>query len=162
MVLITNSAEETKIIGMKLASAILKSKKRQERALILKLEGDLGGGKTTFIQGFAKGLGIRQSVLSPTFILMRRYSVNHDRYHNFYHFDCYRLETEADRENLQELGFEKIINSPNNIVAVEWSNKIDISNLPGLNIKFLFENENERKIIIEGSLLSELSQFNNE
>ena len=162
MLLITDNTEATKIIGMKLASAILKSEKRQKRALILKLEGDLGGGKTTFIQGFAKGLGISQSVLSPTFILMRHYNINHDRYHDFYHFDCYRLETEADRENLRELGFEKIINSPDNIVAIEWSNKIDISSLPGLDIKFLFKGENEREIMIEGSLSSGLNQFNNE
>ncbi|PIT97091.1 tRNA (adenosine(37)-N6)-threonylcarbamoyltransferase complex ATPase subunit type 1 TsaE, partial [Candidatus Berkelbacteria bacterium CG10_big_fil_rev_8_21_14_0_10_41_12] len=46
--------------------------------------GELGSGKTRFVQGFAKGLGIRKRLTSPTFVLMKKYK-------NLYHLDCYRL-----------------------------------------------------------------------
>ena len=68
---------------------------------VLALRGDLGAGKTTFIQGLAKGLGIRKTIVSPTFIIVRRYPVSDGR--QFYHVDLYRLEEGIGKE-LENLG----------------------------------------------------------
>lgn len=110
------------------------------RALVLGLEGDLGGGKTTFLQGFAKGLGIKEKILSPTFIIMRRFN-------NFYHFDCYRIQKAKD---ILDLGFKEIINNPQNIVAIEWADRIK-KILPKnvLFLKFGFVGKTSRKITIQ-------------
>ena len=83
-------------------------------ARVLGLTGDLGAGKTTFLQGFAKGLGIKEKILSPTFIIIRRLR-------NFYHIDCYRIKKPKEILNL---GFKEIMSDPKNIVAIEWAERI--------------------------------------
>jgi predicted ATPase len=65
----THSSEETKILAKKLATTMQGGK-------VLLLFGDLGAGKTTFMQGFAEGLGISQRIISPTFIIMREYELS--------------------------------------------------------------------------------------
>ena len=132
----TSSPRQTKKLGELLAKEILKTKPRK-KALTLGLEGDLGGGKTTFLQGFARGLGIKEKILSPTFIIMKRFA-------NFYHIDCYRIQKPKD---ILDLGFQEIINNPRNIVAIEWADKIKPL-LPKnkILIKFKQINKNSRKI----------------
>jgi len=103
---------QTKKLGEILAKEILKEKK-QKKAFVLGLKGGLGGGKTTFLQGFARGLGIKEKITSPTFIIMKKFS-------NFYHFDCYRIRKPKE---LLDLGFKEIISNPRNIVAIEFINK---------------------------------------
>ncbi len=141
---ITNSFKETQLIGAKLARKVLRANS-QKTATVLALTGDLGAGKTTFLQGFAKGLGIKENVLSPTFIIMKKFQISNHKsqinpnpkiqnskfdsnsriqnteYKFFYHFDLYRLETPKD---LEFLNFPEIISSPQNIVAIEWPEKI--------------------------------------
>ncbi|MDD5433390.1 MAG: tRNA (adenosine(37)-N6)-threonylcarbamoyltransferase complex ATPase subunit type 1 TsaE [Candidatus Pacebacteria bacterium] len=134
---ITNSAQETQ----KLAGKILVDLKKNmplNKALVLALQGNLGSGKTTFIQGVAKFLKIKGRITSPTFVILKRFR-------NFYHFDCYRLQKP---EEILELGWEEIINNPNNIVAVEWPEKIK-KFLPKQTVylKFKFIDENHREII---------------
>lgn len=107
---------------------------------ILALTGKLGSGKTTFVQGLAQGLGIKKRVISPTFILMRRYSTpitNHppspgkaglrrasqSLITNFYHLDLYRLEKNLEKE-VENLGIKEIWTKKENVVAIEWSEKI--------------------------------------
>lgn len=110
---LTTSPAQTKKLGKILAQKTLKSNSRK-RAFVVGLEGELGSGKTTFLQGFARGLGIRGRVLSPTFIIIRRLK-------NFYHIDCYRIQKSKE---LLALGFKKIIDNPKNIVAIEWSDRV--------------------------------------
>jgi len=117
---ITNSPSQTKKFAGILARQILK-KGPQKRALVLGLIGDLGGGKTTFLQGFAKGLGIRNKILSPTFVILKSFEISNSNLKNFYHFDCYRTENPKDILNL---GFSDILKNPKNIVAIEWADKI--------------------------------------
>jgi tRNA threonylcarbamoyladenosine biosynthesis protein TsaE len=117
LVVITKSPTQTEKLGKILAKEVLKMK----RGIVLALEGDLGGGKTTFLKGFARGLKIKEKILSPTFILMRRFEIKNRKIKNFYHFDCYRIENEKEILNL---GFKKIISLPKNLVAVEWAEKI--------------------------------------
>lgn len=87
---------------------------------ILCLYGELGSGKTTFTQGFAKGLGITTRLLSPTFIIVRRYQIPLSEKF-LYHIDLYRLKNIDD---LKELGLSEIFTDPNAYVVVEWAEKL--------------------------------------
>ena len=72
----TNSSKETQVLGEKLAKKILEAG-LQKSAVVLGLRGNLGGGKTTFMQGFAKGLGINEKILSPTYVIQKRFVIKH-------------------------------------------------------------------------------------
>lgn len=86
---------------------------------ILCLYGDLGSGKTTFVQGLARGLNINRRIISPTFIIARHYEMGSG---NFYHIDLYRVKTHAD---LLSFGLDDILSDPDNIVVIEWAEKLD-------------------------------------
>lgn len=134
-----NSSRQTQKLGETLAKSLLLNRP-ERRALVLGLTGDLGGGKTTFLQGFTRGLGLRFRVLSPTFIIMRRQG-------HFYHIDCYRLRRSQE---LKELGFKEIIANPQNIVAVEWADRFrKIMPKDTIWLHFYFINKNKRKIVVE-------------
>ena len=70
----SNSPKETHKIAAKFAKQILRLKTKKN-AVVLTLRGNLGAGKTTFLQGFAKGLGIKSKINSPTFIIMKRFKI---------------------------------------------------------------------------------------
>ena len=70
----TTSYKQTQKFGENFAKEILKLQP-QKQAIVLALHGNLGGGKTTFLQGFAKGLGIKEKILSPTFVIMKRFDI---------------------------------------------------------------------------------------
>lgn len=141
----TKKFEETQLEGQHFALQILAGKP-QETAVVLALQGDLGAGKTTFLQGFAKGLGVDEVVNSPTFVIMKKFKLNDVNFKYFYHFDLYRLEDEQD---VKSLGFQEIIANPQNIVAIEWPEKIPAI-LPKevIFIKFDHLDENERELTI--------------
>ena len=151
---LTTSPAQTKKLGEILAKEVLKTK--QKWALIFGLEGDLGGGKTTFLQGFARGLGIKEKILSPTFMILKRFKITkiknqklkikntNQKFKNFYHIDCYRI---SKPEEILALGFKEIISNPKNIVAIEWSDQVrKIIPKNSLIIKFELVNKNKRKI----------------
>ena len=141
MEVLTKSAEETKKFGQKIATDLVK----KEGPLVVALMGDLGAGKTTFSQGFALGLGIKQRIISPTFILMRKYEGKKD----FYHVDLYRLEDNVEKE-VENLGLKDIWQGSNNVVLIEWAEKIKDTLPKGtIKIKFATKGENSRKITID-------------
>ena len=146
---LTKSAEETKRIGENFAKEFrkarpLKFSRSDLDAVVIGLKGNLGGGKTTFVQGFAKGLGVKDKILSPTFVILKRFQIKSKQFKNFYHIDCHRLKNEKD---LLELGFEEIISDPENIVLIEWPEKIKkIMPKDASIIEFDFIDENKRKI----------------
>ena len=143
---LTKNAKETMGLGEESAQKVLETRSG-ERAAVLGLIGNLGGGKTTFLHGFAKGLGIKEKVNSPTFIIMRRYKMQDTRYKNFYHLDCYRLN--KPREIL-DLGWKEIIENPKNIVAVEWAGKMKkIMPQETIWLNFEFVNDKTRKIVLK-------------
>lgn len=141
----TKNAEETQKLGEKLAH-YLTQKGSALLPHVVCLYGDLGMGKTTFVQGFAKGLGITSRLLSPTFIIVRRQHVSHiDRF--FFHLDLYRVSSE---QSIQELGIQEIFNDEKNIVIVEWAERLG-SLLPEKRIDIHFcsgDSESERRIEI--------------
>ena len=117
---ITKSAEETKRIAANLAKEV-KKQRLLKYAFIIVLEGNLGSGKTTFIQGLASGLGVKEKVLSPTFLILKQFPIALKNYKNFYHIDAYRLKNSAE---ILELGFKDLIKNPENIIIIEWADKI--------------------------------------
>jgi tRNA threonylcarbamoyladenosine biosynthesis protein TsaE len=141
---ISSSPSQTKKIGHILATEILKNPS-QKGAVVLGFKGDLGGGKTTFLQGFASGLRIKEKVLSPTFIIFRRIKIEGSSvFKNFFHFDCYRLKRAKD---ILPLGFKEIIANPCNVVAIEWAERVG-GVLPArtIFINFKFIDNKTRKI----------------
>lgn len=107
--LITSSELETIDEGARLAA-------RLRPGSVVLLSGDLGAGKTVFVRGLAKGLGLdTDSVISPTFTLVQEYRGPS----TLYHVDLYRISpTEAE-----DLGLEELM-SPESIVAIEWADKL--------------------------------------
>jgi len=128
-----------------MSKKILKEKKGT-RAQILALQGELGGGKTTFLQGFARGLGIKKRILSPTFLILKKFKVQSPDFKFFYHIDCYRIKNVKE---ILDLGFRKIVSDSKNIVAVEWADNI-LKILPKdtIFITLTFNNKNKRNITI--------------
>lgn len=80
---------------------------------VVLLEGEMGAGKTVLAQGIARGLGIREDVLSPTYAYVNSYD-------KMFHFDCYRIESERQAE---ELGFSDYFDA-GKICVIEWSERI--------------------------------------
>ena len=119
--IISSSSLQTKSIAEALAKTFLGSQQKKG-ATVVALAGELGSGKTTFTQGFAKGLGVEERILSPTFLIMRKFEIRNSKFENFYHVDCYRLDNPA--KELLHLGFKKILADPRAIVIVEWADRI--------------------------------------
>jgi len=151
--IITTSAKETKKIAINFVKD-LKNWPISKCAFVIALEGNLGSGKTTFIQGLAAGLGIKKSVLSPTFLILKQFSLSEAglplaeirSYKSFYHIDAYRLK---NSEELLELGFKDLINNSENIIVIEWADKIKKilpKNILWINFKNL--GKSRRKIVI--------------
>ncbi len=115
------SSEETRAFGREVAGKIVKSKSGRKGALIIALRGDLGAGKTTFVQGFFRGLGIKRNPISPTFIIMRRYKMPPGQFRDIYHFDAYRLKKAEDAAALE---VDHVLRNPKNIVLVEWPENV--------------------------------------
>lgn len=147
---ICNNSSQTKKVGERLAKRF--SKTRKKGALVVAIEGGLGNGKTTFLQGFAKGLGIKEKVLSPTFIVFRKFEIlpskqSKSQFSNFYHFDCYRIK---EPKEILDMGFNKIVSSSSNIIAIEWAENIkEILPKDKVSLKIRFVNKNIRKIILK-------------
>lgn len=134
----TQNARETQKVGREFG-AFLRGRE------VIALLGDLGGGKTTFVQGLARALGVKEKIISPTFILAREYQ---GEKFTFVHLDLYRLE--GNPENwVNQLGFRDLWQKEKTVVAIEWADKIK-SLLPEETIYVEFTNigENKRRIIV--------------
>ncbi len=156
---LTYNPSQTKKLGEKIAKEIIE-KPFRKTAFIIGLEGELGGGKTTFLQGFARGLGIEEKILSPTFVIMRKFFIYpvirpgspsdegiraKGRY--LCHIDCYRIKKPKE---LLDLGFKEIISNPKNIVVIEWADQIKkIMPKNSIWIEFKFIDENTREIMVK-------------
>ncbi len=137
---LTSSAGETQKLAQELA------KKFKNHGGVVALVGDLGTGKTTFTQGFAQGLGIKDKIISPTFVLIRQHKLpNSNRW--LFHLDLYRLEKAAD---FSQLGLEELFSNNDNVILIEWAEKV-LNQLPPHSLKLKFEKiaENKRKITFE-------------
>ncbi|MEK7629984.1 MAG: tRNA (adenosine(37)-N6)-threonylcarbamoyltransferase complex ATPase subunit type 1 TsaE [Patescibacteria group bacterium] len=142
----SNSTKVTQSVAKLLAEEVLKNRPKTKNALVFALSGDLGAGKTTFIQGFVKGLGIKNRLTSPTFLIFRRYKLRVKSYESFFHVDAYRLKKTKE---LDVLGLKNEIADPKNIIAIEWAERIKkILPKNSVWLKFEHHRENERIISI--------------
>jgi tRNA threonylcarbamoyladenosine biosynthesis protein TsaE len=135
---ITYSYKETQSLGESFAQKLVPGD-------FVAFYGTLGSGKTTFIQGMAKGLGIKRRIISPTFIIIRHYAIKNG---NFYHVDLYRT---GNKHDLLSIGLDQIIEDKNNIIALEWAEKMG-EFLPQKRIDITCEylgDDDKRKIIIK-------------
>jgi tRNA threonylcarbamoyladenosine biosynthesis protein TsaE len=133
----TNSPQETIEFAKGLALSL-------KPGTVLCLEGQLGSGKTTFIKGLAEGLGLKhpEQVKSPTFVLMHIYKAKMP----LYHFDCYRLDS---LEELENIGFVDFVNDPHAISCVEWAEKAgDLIPKDARHIHFEILGSSQRRITI--------------
>ena len=105
----TYSAEETRIVGASLSPVLLPGD-------VISLSGDLGAGKTVFVQGLAIALGVEKGVTSPTFTIVHEYEARYP----IVHLDVYRLNS---FQEVIDLGFEEYLD-PQSIVLIEWGDAI--------------------------------------
>lgn len=134
--MITKSAAETRALGEKLAG-------RLQPGDVLLLEGDLGAGKSELTRGIAKGLGVTETVTSPSFTILNVYESGRCP---LYHFDWYRLES---AEELYELGMDEYLGG-DGIAVVEWPGRCPDAVPEGaVRIRMTAAGENERMIECE-------------
>ena len=136
----SNSPKDTEKIAKELAKSLRGGE-------VIALFGDLGAGKTVFVRGLAKGLGIKKKITSPTFVYMKSYTLKiSQKPLTFYHLDLYRAASGIETQNL---GIDELF-SPDSIVVLEWAEKIKDS-LPKkrIDVAIKAENEKERRIKID-------------
>ena len=133
---ITDNQEQTQNIGQELASRLTGGE-------VVLLYGELGAGKTTFSKGLAKGLGVKETITSPTFTLMNSYTSGRLK---LYHFDMYRLTEGSD----VDYGFEEYYGEKDNVCLIEWSVALEYYGAKVITVKIDYISESKRKIVIEG------------
>ena len=136
MEFITNSPEETEVLGEKLAKILTPG-------TILAYRGDLGAGKTAFTRGLARGLGCREQVTSPTYTIVNEYLGGKTP---LFHFDMYRLRCADD---LFDIGWDDYLER-GGICAVEWSENVWEAMENPMVVTIEKIGENSRRITIEG------------
>lgn len=90
-------------------------------ALLVELSGNLGAGKTTFTQHLARELKIEEKITSPTFVLMKKYPINFGQFKTLVHIDAYRVESS---DEISILNFPELLSNPENLILLEWPEKI--------------------------------------
>lgn len=138
-VVISESESDTVKLGERIANQLKKGD-------VVALSGDLGTGKTAFVKGLARGLGIDEYITSPTFTLVHSYKGSQ---FNLHHFDVYRI---SDEEELFEIGFEEYLHE-GDLCVIEWADLIP-NLIPPHSIWIHLEREgngaDKRKITIKG------------
>ncbi len=141
MQFITNTPEETELLGQKLGERLLGGE-------IIAYLGDLGAGKTAFTRGLARGLDISMRVTSPTYTIVNEYLGGRLP---LFHFDMYRL---GSSDELFDIGWEDYL-SRNGVCAVEWSENVNDVMDDAITVRIEKCSDEVRRITIEGSELLE-------
>ena len=120
-------------------------------ATFVALSGELGAGKTTFVQTLAKELGVKEIVQSPTYVLMKRYDISYRQFRALIHIDLYRLEKP---EELVALQLDTVLNDPHNLICIEWPERAGppaggLLPKPDLAVKFSSDGADEGERYIE-------------
>ena len=112
MIYYSHSKKETQKTASQLAAKM--------KSGLIALEGELGAGKTTFVQAFVRALGVKAKVKSPTFNIIKKYKIpNVPQF--VYHIDCYRLR---DHKDATSIGIKEILKEKENFVLIEWPERI--------------------------------------
>lgn len=137
MVYITKSPEETKARGRDLARVVMPG------AVIL-LDGEMGSGKTTFVQGFLEEMGVKGRVVSPTFIIMKQYNVDNPKVREVYHVDLYRVTG----RDIDEIGISSLWGRDSNVFLLEWPSLLNVVPPNQVKVKILVNPDQTRMIDI--------------
>ncbi len=109
-----------------IAGDIIGGLARGEAATVVALSGDLGAGKTTLTQEIARQLGVAESIVSPTFVIMKAYelapSARSHAFKRLVHIDAYRLK---DASELEKLGWHELAADPDNLILIEWPERVE-------------------------------------
>lgn len=134
----SHSEAETRKLGSNMAKSVRKP-------FVVLLEGDLGTGKTTFIRGLAEGLGIRDTIASPSYTYLRTY-VLPESMGTLYHFDLYLLSEK--KGDISSIYMDEALQDPNAIIVIEWAQYLPKRPANALNVHFKNLSESEREIVI--------------
>jgi tRNA threonylcarbamoyladenosine biosynthesis protein TsaE len=131
MKLTTKTEKHTYDLGKKFSKSLLGGE-------VIALIGDLGAGKTVFTKGLATGLGIKQTVNSPTFVVMKIYKSLKARSSRLkaltlVHIDAYRLN---NGDELKEIGIEDYLSKPDTVTVIEWADRV--KNILPKNTKYIY------------------------
>lgn len=111
-------------LGALVERVLERLQKRQDsnRAALVTLQGDLGAGKTTFTQALAKKLGVKEAVVSPTYVLMKSYALEGQPFERLVHIDAYRL---TDAHEFAALDPASFLMDTGALVVIEWPERIE-------------------------------------
>jgi len=141
-------AEATRLLGIKLGQSLVAGS-------ILLLEGDLGSGKTTLVQGIGEGLGITESIVSPTFTLINEYTQGRLP---LYHLDLYRLQSvEVPQLNLES--YWNGVEYPLGIVAIEWAERLVVKPQIYMQLYLTYENQQRQVEFFNFGVTLELNKL---
>ncbi len=93
----------------------------ETQSTIVALHGDLGAGKTAFVQEIGKILGVQETITSPTFTIMRQYDVGSEKFDSLVHIDAYRLESENE---IGPLKIAELLTKPRTLICIEWAERL--------------------------------------
>jgi len=130
----THSLLETHVLAREFTEKITQT--RALKSVVVGFYGDLGAGKTSFVQGIAQALGINIPVASPTFVLEKIYTLDQtiqNRFSCLVHIDAYRMDSPDEAAHID---FDEIIVDPQNLVCVEWPERI-ASKMPAEHIRII-------------------------
>lgn len=115
-------------------------------ATVVALSGELGAGKTAFSQAMAAELGITETVVSPTFVIMKMYATAHAQFTKLVHIDAYRLQGGVE---LSKLGWSDILEDPQTLVLIEWPEQVaDVIPADALRVSLEHVSETQRSITL--------------
>lgn len=107
----------------------------QNEAIVIALSGDLGAGKTTFVQQLAQIVGVTETVNSPTYVLVKSYETTDSILSTLIHIDAYRIEHDSE---MKPLHFTELLNNPHTLICIEWAERISAF-LPARTLKIDLE-----------------------
>lgn len=143
MIFVSNSPSQTEEFSAKFAKKLFPG-------AVVALHGELGAGKTVFARGLAVGLGLREHIHSPTFVIAHEYKIKHplvSGVNYFFHLDLYRLES---AESAHAFDIEEYLAANNAVTLIEWAERIEPL-LPKKTIKIFLSHlsEMQRQIRIQ-------------
>ncbi len=124
-------------LGQVAKEALIRVPPQGECAALIALQGDLGAGKTTFVQTVGKELGIEETMQSPTYVLMKSYPIHFSRFTKLVHIDAYRL---TKPEEFKTLLPEQFLSDPHALVLLEWPERVE-GELPTPDLVITFSSE---------------------
>lgn len=128
-----------------IAELVLKKLVGGSRPAIIALHGDLGSGKTTFTQVLARTLGCVETVVSPTFVILKKYTLSHPLYTTLVHIDAYRISSPNDIKNLK---LDEEFKNTKSIIVIEWPEHVSAVIPSGAtHLTLSYVNDTERDIL---------------